>query len=173
MKTKKMLFLSLMVAQSLLLFLLESLIPIPFVAPGAKIGLSNIITVICLYILSFKDTFIVIILKIFLSTLFGGTLSSLLYSLFGGLLSLISMYIVKKTFKDKISILGVSIVGSIFHNIGQLIAASLVVQSFNIFVYFPVLMIAGLIAGILVGVVSKYLLIQFEKIGFIKKLKDM
>lgn len=95
-KINKMTFISVLVAQALILYLVEGMMPIPFIAPGAKLGLSNIITVICLYLFTLKDAFLVMILRIILSTFFAGSMSSLLYSIAGGVFSTLSMYFIKK-----------------------------------------------------------------------------
>ena len=83
-KTSKMVYLSLLVAQALVLYLFERMIPVPFITPGAKLGLANLVSVIALYTLQeYKDAFMVVFLRLLLSTIFGGSLSSLLFSLSG------------------------------------------------------------------------------------------
>jgi heptaprenyl diphosphate synthase len=165
-KTQKLTFIALLVAQALVLYLIERMLPVPFIAPGAKLGLSNIITVICLYLFTLKDAFTVIVLRIILSTLFGGSISSLLYSISGGLLSLLAMYFIKKLGRDYISIIGVSITGAFFHNLGQIIMAAAVIHNMNIIVYLPVLAIAGIGTGFFVGITSRYLMIYIKKLPF-------
>lgn len=169
-KTQKMTFISVLVAQALVLHIFERMIPIPFIAPGAKLGLSNIITVVSLYTFGFKDSFIIIILRILLSTLIGSSMSSLLYSLSGGILSLLTMYALKQLGKNNISIVGVSIVGSFFHNVGQIIVSALVVQNMNMILYFPLLAAAGMGTGFFVGLTSSYLLSFLQKLPFYKIL---
>ena len=89
-KTFKTVYLALLVAQSLALFLFEGLIPLPFLAPGAKLGLANLITLIAIYTLPrWQDTLLVILVRITLATMFGGGPTILLYSLTGGLLTMI------------------------------------------------------------------------------------
>lgn len=167
-KTQKMLFISILVAQALVLYIVETMIPVPFITPGAKLGLANIITVISLYSLSLADTFLVVILRIMLSTLLVGSLSSFFFSLSGGILSLLVMFILKKFGKENISIIGVSVMGSVFHNIGQILVACLTVQNIRIISYLPVLMIAGVGTGIFVGITSKFLLLHLKKLQFTK-----
>lgn len=163
---QKLTFISLLVAQALILYIIEGMLPIPFIAPGAKLGLSNIVTVISLYLFSFKDAFLVILLRILLSTLFGGTMSSLLYSISGGILSLIFMYLIKKFGKNNISIIGVSITGAFFHNIGQVLMAAVVINNINIIMYLPVLSVAGLGTGFFVGITARYLMVYIKKLPF-------
>lgn len=156
MKTKKMTFLGLMVAYSLVLYIIETYIPNPLIAifPGAKLGLSNIITLISLMILGVKDTCIILTVRIILSSIFAGPISYLLFSVGGAYLSLIGMYLASKI--KGFSIIGVSIIGAMGHNIGQLLVASIIVQNINMVGYLPFMLIASLVTGMFVGLVSKY-----------------
>jgi heptaprenyl diphosphate synthase len=163
-KTQKLTFISVLVTQALVLHIFERMIPVPFISPGAKLGLSNIITVIALYTLGFKDTFMLIIVRIMLSALLGSNISGFLYSLAGGMLSFVTMYFIKQVGKDNISIIGVSIVGAFFHNVGQIIVAALIIQNINMVLYFPVLAIAGIGTGFFVGVTSYYFLELLKKL---------
>lgn len=172
MNTRKIIFLSILVAQALVLFIVESMIILPFIAPGAKLGLSNIVIVISLYTFSFWETLLVLLLKIILSTFFVGSLATFLYSLLGGIFSLLAMYFIKKIGKHNVSIIGVSIIGAIFHNIGQITAAALVIKNMNIFVYLPVLFITAIITGLFIGMVSKLMLHHLTKINFLNKISS-
>ena len=163
-RTQKLTFISVLVTQALVLHIFERMIPVPFISPGAKLGLSNIITVIALYSLGFKDTFMLIIVRIMLSALLGSNISGFLYSLAGGMLSFVTMYFIKQVGKDNISIIGVSIVGAFFHNVGQIIVAALIIQNINMVLYFPVLAIAGIGTGFFVGVTSYYFLELLKKL---------
>lgn len=165
-KTRKITVISLLVAQGLILHIIEGMLPIPFIAPGAKLGLTNIITLMSLYLLNFKEVLLVIILRVILSTIFGGGLSSFLYSITGGILSFLVMYLLKKIGKDNISIISVSVIGAVFHNIGQIIVAGLIIESSKIIIYLPILMIASVGTGIFVGLTSKYLLPFIKRISF-------
>ena len=171
-KTQKLTFISVLVAQALILYLVERMLPVPFIAPGAKLGLSNIITVVCLYLFNLKDAFTVIVLRIILSTLFGGSLSSFLYSISGGLLSLIAMYLIKRFGKDYISIIGVSITGAFFHNVGQILMAAIIIKNINIIVYLPILSIAGIGTGFFVGITSRYLMLYVKKLPFYSSINN-
>lgn len=171
-KVNKMTFISVLVAQALILYLVEGMLPIPFIAPGAKLGLSNIITVVCLYIFTLKDAFLVIILRIILSTFFGGSMSSLLYSIAGGIFSLLAMYFMRKLGKQYISIIGVSITGAFFHNLGQIIIAALVIHNTNIVIYLPILSAAGIGTGFFVGITSRYLMIYIKKLPFYSSISN-
>jgi heptaprenyl diphosphate synthase len=96
----------------------------------------------------------------------GTSISSLLYSIAGGILSAITMFFAKKFGKNNISIIGVSIVGAFFHNVGQIIVASLIIQNINMVLYFPILSIAGMGTGFFVGITSSYLMNFLKKLPF-------
>lgn len=164
-KTNKMVYIGLLVAQALVLHIIERSIPVPFITPGAKLGLANLITVIALYTLdNKKDAFLVLLLRLILSTMFGGNLSSFMYSVSGGILSFISMIIIKELFKDKVSIIGVSSSGAIFHNVGQLIIASSIVKNIGVMLYLPILSVIGIGTGIFIGVTANYAVSHLKKL---------
>lgn len=162
--TRRMTLISIFVAQALVLHIIERLIPVPFLTPGAKLGLANIITVISLYIFTFKDAFLIVVLRVLLATLVGGSLSGFFYSITGGLLSLLAMFCIKKIGKENISIVGISVFGSFFHNLGQVVVAALIVQNIAIISYLPILMLVGVGTGIFVGLTANFLY------GYLKKI---
>lgn len=164
MNLRKMIYIALLVSMSLVLHIFENMIPVPFITPGAKLGLANIITVIALYTLKDGEAFLVLSLRIVLSVMFGGSLSRLLYSLSGGVLSYLMMMITKRLFKGKVSIIGVSCVGAVFHNIGQLLASALIVQTMSVMLYLPVMSIAGIGTGIFVGITGEFAVKHLKKI---------
>lgn len=166
MKTKKLTYMALMIGYSLILYILESYMPNPLIAifPGAKLGLTNIITLTCLVIFGLKDTFVILSIRILMSSIFAGPISYLMFSIAGGYLSLLLMVIALK-FKG-FSLIGVSVIGAIGHNIGQLIVASLIIDNTMIFGYLPYMLIASVITGIFVGVTSKYMV---NKMPYISK----
>lgn len=134
----------------------ESLVPIYFGAPGIKLGLANLVTVTVLYRCGLKDAFIVSVLRVVLSGFLFGNVFSILYSLAGGILSLFVMYGLKKL--GSFSILGVSVMGGISHNLGQIGAAIVLMENEKIMFYFPVLMVAGIVTGLLIGIGSREVL---------------
>jgi heptaprenyl diphosphate synthase len=164
-KTRKMVFLSLLVAQALVLHIVESMIPVPFITPGAKLGLANIVTVISLYSFGEIETLLVIIVRILLASMFGGSISSLLYSIAGALFSFIIMVLIKRLGKDNVSLIGVSAAGAVFHNIGQITMAALIVQNVNITLYLPILTMSGIGTGFFVGLTSRYALKHLIRIN--------
>lgn len=109
-KIYKMVYMGLLVSMALVLSLIERMLPVPFIAPGAKLGLANLIIVISVYTLdSYKDSFIILILKILLSSILGGSVSSLLYSISGGVLSFIVTILVKQLGRRYVSVIGLAL----------------------------------------------------------------
>lgn len=145
-------------ALALICSYVESLIPISFGIPGVKLGLTNIVVVLMLYCIGAKEALAVSVCRIMLAGFLFGNLFSILYSLAGGLLSFLIMWAVKRT--GKLGILPVSVCGGIFHNIGQLAVAALVVENYNVFYYLPVLLLAGAATGLAIGVVAQELIIR-------------
>ena len=169
MSTKKMVFIGLLIAQAMVLNYVEGFIPIPLGIPGAKIGLANIVTVISLYTLAPKTTFFIVLGRTLLSTLLFGNVSVFLYSFSGALLSFMVMALIYKKLKDKVSIPMLSIIGAIFHNVGQVLMASLIIQNPRlIVVYLPILIIIAIPTGLFVGLASKTLLsyLKIDRFNF-------
>lgn len=167
-ETKRTVFLALMVAYSLVLYIIESMLPtLYFIAPGAKLGLTNIVTLSMMYILGAKEAFIVMVVRIVMSSIFGGSMSAFMYSFGGGVLSLLAMYLVKKANFKSVSIIGISVIGALFFNIGQLLVSAAVIKNISIFVYLPILTYISLGTGILVGYASKFMI---ERTKFVKFL---
>lgn len=162
-KTNKIILIAILVAQGLVLHTIESMIPIPILVPGAKLGLTNLVTVIALYIFTIKDIIFVVVLRLFLTMLLGGSMSSLLYSASGALFSLFGMYLMKNYYKEKVSIAGVSIAGAILHNFGQISIASAVVHNLYLTLYLPLLTVVGILTGYIIGTVSNTIIIYLKK----------
>lgn len=171
---QRLVYISLLAAQAVIITLVERAIPSPFAfAPGAKLGLANIITLMALYTLSTKDASIVVSVRLILATLLGGTISTFMYSAAGALLSFIGMYIVKKLSPSRVSIIGVSTTGAFLHNVGQLIVASWIAQTWTVLLYLPVLSFVGILCGIAVGITANYLLTHVQKLHYYKDLREL
>jgi heptaprenyl diphosphate synthase len=171
-KTLRIIILGLFIAQSLVLYIVEGMLPVPFIAPGAKLGLANLITVIALYALpKKKDVCLILLIRIILSTAFGGGINAFLYSAAGAAFSLGSMMFLKKT--GKFTLIGVSAAGGIFHNLGQVIIASLVVENIKLMLYLPILAVAGTGTGILIGVTALFTLQHLQKLPIYKRMQTM
>ena len=151
-------------ALALIFSYVETLIPINFGIPGVKLGLANLIIVIALYKMRLREVYLLSIVRVLLSGFIFGNYFSIIYSLAGGLLSLTVMAVFKR--KDGFSIMGISIAGGVFHNVGQLIVAMLVVETFSVAYYVPVLLIAGMITGLLIGIVSNEMLKRLVNVNF-------
>lgn len=168
-KTSKMIYMSLLVSMALVLSLVERMMPLPFVAPGAKLGLANLVIIIAIYTLgSYREAFVILILRIILAAMASGNLSSLLYSISGGILSFLATIIVKTLGGKHVSIIGVSASSAVFHNIGQLLTASLILHNFNLFLYLPVLSIVGIITGVFIGLSANYLLAHLLRLSYFR-----
>ncbi|MDO4554299.1 MAG: Gx transporter family protein [Lachnospiraceae bacterium] len=153
---KKTAFLGMFVTLALIASYVESLVPFYFGAPGIKLGLANLITVVVLYRMGVKDAFLVSVLRIILAGFLFGNVFSILYSLAGGIFSLLVMLGLKKM--GSFSIVGVSVAGGISHNLGQIGAAILLMENGKIIFYFPILMAAGIVTGLLIGIGSREVL---------------
>lgn len=149
-------------ALALIFSYVESLIPIQIGIPGVKLGLANLMIVIALYKMSLKETYLLSITRVVLSGFLFGNMFAILYSLAGGLLSLTVMAVLKKA--GGFSVMGVSIAGGVFHNIGQLIIALIVVETFSVAYYIPVLLIAGVITGLLIGIAANETLKRIKEL---------
>lgn len=151
-------------ALALMFSYIETMIPIQFGVPGIKLGFANIMIVIMLYKSSAKEALLLSIVRIMLSGFLFGNLSSILYSIAGGVLSLGIMTLLKK--QGGFSVIGVSVAGGVSNNVGQLIVAMLVVETYQVGYYFPVLLVAGVLTGLGIGVVSQEVLKRIRNICF-------
>ena len=150
-------------ALALIFSYVETLIPINFGIPGVKLGLANLVIVIALYKMKLTEVYLLSVVRVLLSGFIFGNYFSIIYSLAGGLLSLTVMALLKKS--KGFSVMGISVAG-VFHNVGQLIVAMLVVETFSVGYYFPVLLVAGLITGLVIGIVSAEMLKRIKNIQF-------
>ncbi|MCC8015295.1 MAG: Gx transporter family protein [Eubacterium sp.] len=155
--------LSLLVSAGLIIFVLEGFITLPIAIPGIKLGLSNIVTLFTLYAFSRRDACLVLILRIVLGSLFGGQVVSLWYSLSGGALCLLAMSLCKFVLNEEYMVV-TSVAGAVFHNIGQLLAALVILENTAIIYYLPALLLGGVLCGILTGLCCKLVF---------KRLKDV
>ncbi|ADU29186.1 Gx transporter family protein [Evansella cellulosilytica] len=173
-KNQRLVYIALLASQAVIIGLLERAIPFPFAfAPGAKLGLANIITVMAIYTLSTKDAAKVVGIRIVLTALLGGTISTFMYSAAGAVISFIGMWAVHKLGPSRVSMIGVSVTGAILHNVGQLSIASWIAQTWTVLLYLPVLSFIGVLSGIAVGIAANYLLTHVEKLHYYKELRDL
>ena len=151
-----------LVALAMVLGFVETLIPINLGIPGMKLGLANIVVVIALFLFDIKTAVVVSILRIILIAMTFGNMSMMFYSIAGASLSLLSMIAISKI--KSFSLIRVSIVGGIMHNVGQIICAAFVVRTNGVFTYLPVLMIAGLVSGALIGIVAGLISVRLTNV---------
>ena len=161
MKTKQLARSALLVAAALALSYMERFIPLNLVVPlpGVKLGLANIVTMFALYMLEKRQAFLILVLRCFLGSVFGG-ISGLAMSLTGGVLAFWTMALAAKL--PLFSVYGVSILGAAAHNLGQVLAASIMMGSVYTFYYLPFLLLTALATGTITGTVSS---VTFRALG--------
>ncbi len=152
MVAKKVAYCGMLVALAMIFSYVEALIPFNFGVPGIKLGLANLVVLAGLYRMKAGEVLLVSVARILLIGFLFGNGMSILYSLAGGLLSFCVMLLLKKA--GGFSIIGVSMAGGVCHNIGQILVAALVLRSVGIFYYLPVLIIAGIVTGALMGMIT-------------------
>ena len=145
-------YLGLALALALICSYIEALIPLPIGIPGVKLGLTNIVVVIVLYLGNARDGACVSIARVLLAGFFFGSMYSILYSLAGAVLSLLVMVGLKRT--GQLHLISVSAAGGVAHNVGQFLVAALVVENYHILYYLPVLFLVGMLTGVLIGIVA-------------------
>lgn len=150
--SRKVAYSAILVALAMIFSYVEALIPFNIGVPGIKLGLANLIVVVGLYFLSPQQVLLISVTRILLTGFMFGNGMSIIYSLAGGLLSFAVMLLLKK--RKSFSIVGVSIAGGVMHNVGQILVAACVVENMKLFYYLPALLVAGVITGTLIGVVS-------------------
>ena len=152
MKTKKLTVMALTTAIAMILSFVENQIPAFVAVPGVKVGLANIAVVFALYRLGWKEAVAISLVRVVLVSMLFGSIASLFYSLAGAVLSLMGMGLLKKT--GRFTEIMVSVTGGVLHNIGQIAMACLILETAALRYYLPFLLISGIIAGVVVGLVS-------------------
>ncbi len=164
-KTMRLTLLSLLTATALILSFVESQLPPIYPAiPGIKVGLANIVIIYSLYRLSPLDTIAISLVRVFAVSLLFGNALMLAYSLSGAVLSFLVMLPLKKL--NKFSCVGVSVLGAVTHNLGQILMAILLLDTIQIGYYMIILSVTGLIAGVLVGLTAAILIKRTKNINF-------
>ena len=166
MRTEKLTSLSILCAVALVLGFMESMIPAFAVIPGGKLGLANIVTMVVFCMFSFPETMLFGLLRSLLSAVLYSGFSAFFYSIAGTVFSVLSMFLLKKMLKERVSEVGLSVTGAVFFNVGQLTVASLVLGTIQIFRYFPVMGILSAFAGVITGYIAGGL------IGYVNRKKS-
>lgn len=159
---KRLTELSLLTAAALIIFVVELQIPNPFPIPGVKLGLANIITVYTAYRYKAGETAAVLMIRILLGSIFGGNITALIYSLAGGLLSLGGLLVFRK-FIDEKHLWISSVFSSVLHNTGQIVAAIIILQTPQIIMYYPFLLLSGCLAGAFTGLCAQLVVLRLKK----------
>ena len=145
--------LGLLTAVAIVLGYFEYLLPVTGI-PGVKLGLANTVLLYALYLIDVPSAILLMLLKVGLSGLLFGGPAAMLYSLAGGVLSLIVMILARKS--KGLSIVGVSVLGAVSHNIAQMVVACFVVETRAILAYLPILLFAAAVTGTLTGLIARY-----------------
>lgn len=164
-KTKRIAFLGIMTSVALVLSYLEAILPPVYAAvPGIKVGLPNIVIILILYKIGLKEAVSVSLLRVFIVAMLFGDAMTLAYSLAGAVLSILLMAIFKKL--DLFSTVGVSIIGGVAHNLGQVSVAIALLNSTLIGYYMIILTITGALAGVFVGLAGSFLIKRLMNLKF-------
>lgn len=156
MKARKTAFYGMFLALALVAGYVERLIPINLGIPGVKLGLANIVTMVLLYTVGIKAAACITGVRIVLSGALFGSGFAVVYSGVGALFSILIMVFLKKT--KQFSCTGVSVAGGVFHNLGQILVAIAALETKSLMYYLPVLVISGLAAGVMIGILSGLLI---------------
>ena len=162
MKTNRIAFLGLFVALAFVLSYIEFMLPLNIGIPGAKIGIANLAVMVTLYTVGEKNAIALSIIRVILVGLTFGNISMMMYSMAGAALSLFAMLLARKI--GKLSMTGVSVLGGVFHNVGQIIVAMLVLETKSLLYYLPFLIIVGTITGLVIGIVSSLITVRVKKV---------
>ena len=167
MKVKKLVLMALLTAVALIIFIVEAQIPNPAPILGVKLGLANIVTVYAMFVLGPRPTLMILICRVFLGSVFSGQMMTFLYSMGGGLLCYSSMLIMRKLVTLR-QIWVCSVIGAVFHNIGQIIVAILITRTVGLIAYFPLLLVSGIIAGIFTGFCAQFMVQRLPETSIIR-----
>ena len=154
MESKKVAIYGMLIALAMVLSFLESMLPALVAVPGVKLGLTNLVVMVALYRMKPADAFVINIIRILLVGLTFGNSFSLVYSFAGGALSFIVMLLLFRIREGLFSPVGVGAAGGVAHNMGQLIVAAIIMRSAGVGFYIPVLLVSGVIAGAVIGMLS-------------------
>lgn len=163
MNTRKLILTAILTASALVAFVIEAAIPPLVPIYGVKIGLANVFTLFALYALGKRSAVAVLLLRVIISAIITGQAVSFIYSLTGGVLSLALMILLKRFFPvQRMWVL--SVLSAVMHNTGQLLAALILTQTPQILLYFPILVVSGIIAGAFTGVCAQLVLTRIKSI---------
>ncbi len=162
-KTKRYIFLSLLTSAALILSIIEGMIPLPYIAPGAKLGLSNIIIMTTIVVFGFKDALLVVIIRSILLMLIATNPITFMYSISSGIISTIVMSLSYKYLGKIFSLIGISVLGAMAHNTTQVTIAAILFSTINLYYYLPILSLVSIFTGCFVGYTSIFVTNNLEK----------
>lgn len=163
MQTKRLTRNALLTGLALIIFVIELQIPALSPVPGLKLGLSNIVTVYAIFVLTPKDALEILAARILMGAFLSGNISALMYSAAGGLMCYLAMRGLKQILSAR-QIWIASVVGAIAHNLGQILVAVAITQTPALFAYFPIMTVGGMIAGLFTGLCGQYMAQRFSDI---------
>lgn len=161
-KTSRIALYGMCIALAFILSYIESLFPIQGAMPGMKLGLTNLVVLFALYFLNGRAAFVINIVRMLLVAATFGNFVSLFYSLAGGMLSFLVMFLLKKT--GSFRIVTVSVAGSVFHNVGQILVAMVLLGTKQVTWYFGVLCVSGVVAGVVIGILAGLVLSKLRNV---------
>jgi heptaprenyl diphosphate synthase len=158
---------AIMVALATALHVVEAMIPIPYVVPGAKLGLANIVALYAVMTMAPGESLAISFLRTLLGSLLSGTFLNVAYylSTSGALVSTAVMYRFRKMFGSNLSVIGISVAGSITHNVTQLLVASLILRQIGVMFYLPYLLLFAIPTGIFVGILAGRIIVYTENLS--------
>ncbi len=162
-KTQRYIFLSLLTAAALILSIIEGMIPLPYIAPGAKLGLSNVVILTVVVVFGFKDALLVVIIRSILLMLIATNPITFIYSIVSGIVSTIVMSIGCKYLSKMFSLIGISVLGAMAHNATQITVAAILFSTVNLYYYLPVLSLVSIFTGCFVGYTAIFITDNLEK----------
>ena len=160
-RTQTIALMSLLTAIALILGYIDRFIPVVSGVPGVKLGLGNTVLLYAIYLMDKRRAVILMLAKVLLSGFIFAGVSAMMYALAGGVLSLVAMLAARKI--RGVGVVGVSVTGAVFHNVGQIGLAALIVRTSALFGYLPVLLVAGVGTGIATGVIAKLVMQHLPK----------
>lgn len=162
-KTQRYIFLSLLTAAALILSIIEGMIPLPYIAPGAKLGLSNIVILSVIVTFGFKDAFLVVVVRSILLMLIATNPITFIYSITSGIVSTIVMAFSCKYLSKFFSLIGISVLGAMAHNTTQITVAAILFSTINLYYYLPILSLVSIFTGCFVGYTSIFVTDNLDK----------
>ncbi len=163
--TRRMVLLALLIAMASVLHVVESWLPLPLPVPGIKLGLANIVSLIVISMFGWRDAIYVAMLRVVLASLFGGVFlgPAFAMSISGAIGSITIMALVFQYWYPDFSLVGISIIGAVAHNMVQIIVASLLVSSATLLWYLPYLILFALPTGLATGITTIYFMQKVPK----------